>query len=548
MDEVVAKLEAEYCPPLDPTTVLSISSDYDLSDSANIASARQILDALREVASPEEAAGFDPSGTGAGKEEFLREGDSTSPPGTSGSASRETEGTSLSNGLSSLGLDDELSDIEPAATYFDEPEDFDTLDEDAKVQRLRAIVGAGVSKYSIRHVLRKCKGNWAGAVEELLTQAYLADEKNAENGVTTSAKGIEGFYEENLPARGRKEKVRGGRQKASNARRSSSFSEVGDASAPSAPNKWASASEHIKFVAERTGMLETNVSSIYYSSGPSLPQTIATILKAAMVENKHAAIDEDTVTIRADDLGVDFPSISYEYRKTLVRVSYPSTTSAHDLATALTAKPKNTAPGGLQILTNYAPPDLGTPGVDWSPVTRKVRSANPSRSPSLDGPSAMAQRDAFTAAKAVAYTKAAAAHRRGRSDRLMGGAAAYYGEVGREYAARSANASAHAADQIAASQSSATQLDLHGVDVLNAVRIAQEKVDAWWEGLGESRSNGRNGADQRQNGYRIVVGLGRHSEGGKGKLGPAVTKMLKEQGWRVEPAGAVIVVKGPVKR
>lgn len=130
----------------------------------------------------------------------------------------------------------------------------------------------------------------------------------------------------------------------------------------------------------------------------------------------------------------------------------------------------------------------------------------------------------------------------------MGGAAAYYSQLGRDLSALSFSASADAADAHAQSQSSTTHLDLHGIDVLNGVRIAQERVDAWWNRLGESRVNGRVGADDRSEGFRIVVGAGRHSEGGKGKLGPAVSKMLKNEGWRIEAAGAVIVVKGKAKR
>jgi hypothetical protein len=84
--------------------------------------------------------------------------------------------------------------------------------------------------------------------------------------------------------------------------------------------------------------------------------------------------------------------------------------------------------------------------------------------------------------------------------------------------------------------------------VLNAVRIAQEKAEQWWTGLGESRVNGRVGAGDRSNGYRIVVGLGRHSEGGKGKLGPAVSKALRQDGWKIENEGAAILVKGKIKR
>ncbi len=130
----------------------------------------------------------------------------------------------------------------------------------------------------------------------------------------------------------------------------------------------------------------------------------------------------------------------------------------------------------------------------------------------------------------------------------MSGAAHVYSEKSREYAALSSKASARAADELVTAQSTTSQVDLHGVDVLNAVRIAQQKVDEWWASLGESRVNGRIGAEDRQAGFRIIVGVGRHSEGGKGKLGPAVTKSLKAQGWRVEPAGGAIIVKGPLRR
>ena len=130
----------------------------------------------------------------------------------------------------------------------------------------------------------------------------------------------------------------------------------------------------------------------------------------------------------------------------------------------------------------------------------------------------------------------------------MGGAAAYYSQLGRDLSALSFGATADAADSLAARQSSATQLDLHGIDVLNGVRIAQERVESWWCSLGENRVNGRAGAEDRGAGFRIVVGAGSHSVGGKGKLGPAVSKMLKSEGWRIEPAGAVIVVKGKQRR
>ena len=217
----------------------------------------------------------------------------------------------------------------------------------------------------------------------------------------------------------------------------------------------------------------------------------------------------------------------------------------HNDTTSTPGEVKGTHVG---IIPQYKQLEVNEAELDWNAAVKKAKSAASSRSPSSDMSSTTARRDAYALARTAAFSKANAAHRKAKSDRLMGGAAAYYGQVGRDYAALSSSASADAADALVASQSTPAQLDLHGVDVLNAIRIAQDRVEAWWNGLGESRVNGRIGAEDRQIGYRIVVGLGRHSEGGKGKLGPAVTKMLKQEGWKVEPAGAVIVVKGPMKR
>jgi hypothetical protein len=130
----------------------------------------------------------------------------------------------------------------------------------------------------------------------------------------------------------------------------------------------------------------------------------------------------------------------------------------------------------------------------------------------------------------------------------MGGAAAYYADVRREYSAMAHRALAHVADGTADAQSSASQLDLHNIDVANAVRIARDRVGQWWSSLGESRVNGRVGAEARQNGFRIVVGRGIHSQGGKARIAPAVAKMLKDEGWKFERQEAVILVKGRASR
>ena len=312
-------------------------------------------------------------------------------------------------------------------------------------------------------------------------------------------------------------------------------------------NKWQAAADDVEFIASRTRIATATVSSIYYEKGASVPHTIGALLKASMEESKLVVTDDATVSSHARDLGYDFPRIASEYLAALIRLTHPSTSAAHELAEALTAKPKVSANGSIQIIPQYLSPLSDEADFSSQTAVKSGRTNGASRYSASDGTMTAARADAYASARATAFSQASAAHRKARSDRLMGGAAAYYGQVGREYAAMSSSATAAAADELAASQSSSNQLDLHGIDVLNAVRIAQEKVEGWWYNLGESRVNGRVGADDRSLGYRIVVGLGRHSEGGKGKLGPAVTKMLKAQNWKVEPTGAVIVVKGRVK-
>ena len=548
MGDIVADIEAQYCPPLDPALVSAILLDYDLAYPANVDSAKRTLDELREDAIVNEAAAFDPSGTGADERSAAANDQTQSHVGTSASQSQETESTSLTNGISSLDLEERLGDSDLDYELEEEVNDFDQLDEAAKIKRLQSIFGEQISRYSIQHTLRKYNGKWNAAVDDLLSQASLVDAGSSAEGHVFVAKGIDGFTQEQLLQRGRKGKARNKRPKMSTQRRSSSLPGLHDAASATTTNTWKSATEDVEFIATRTGMNSSKVSSLYYANGASLSSTIAAVLKGAMNDMLKPAVDDAVVAVQAVELAHEFPSVSQDYLQTLVEITYPSRRAAHELALALISKPRNPENGGIHIIPRFAALDGLDANSDWNEVTKKAKSATTSRSPSLDLATSAARREAYAQSQATAFSNASAAHRKARSDRLMGGAAAYYGQVGREYAALSSKAAAETADRLVASQSTSNELDLHGVDVANAVRIAQEKVEEWWYRLGENRVNGRVGAEDRLAGYRIVVGLGRHSEGGKSKLGPAVSKVLKQEGWRVESTGAVITVRGPSKR
>ncbi|GAB7328953.1 hypothetical protein MBLNU13_g00823t1 [Cladosporium sp. NU13] len=553
MDDPLAKLEAEYCPPLDSALLSAIVSDYDLASEEGLATARATLDLLKESALIEEAADFDPSGTGGynqletakspGREEAGTE--------TGASQSHETDATSLSNGLSSLDLEEkEKLANQIGAQDVGKVEDLDALDEDVKVMLLRELFGEHASKYSIQHTLRKCNGKWNAALEELLNHVYFGEAEDSEDGGKLHAKGVDGFSEDNVVKRGRKTKAKGQKLRAMEERRAASLPASPEDSQSPAVNKWQTSKEDVNFIAIHTNLEVSVVKSTYNEQGAKVPQTINALIKQTMEETKKVVTDDETVQQNARDLGRDFPSIAPNYLAALIRLTYPSTSSAHELAKALVAKPKEPlSAGGIQVIPMYARPTIADIDPESSP--RKARSANishPSSLASPEDPTLALRGNAYAAARAQAFAQASAAHRRAGSDRLMGGAAAYYSQLGRDLSALAFGASADAADALAARQSSSTQLDLHGIDVLNGVRIAQERVEAWWSGLGESRVNGRAGAEDRGAGFRIVVGAGTHSVGGKGKLGPAVSKALKNEGWRIEPAGAVIVVKGKQRR
>ncbi|KAK4958238.1 hypothetical protein LTR10_004664 [Elasticomyces elasticus] len=537
MADALAQLEAEFCPPLDPALLSAILSDYDLDSTDGLVDARNILEQLKESAILEEAAGFDPSGTGAQDETTLAGKRAESCPETSRSRTEETDMTSLSNGLSSLDLDEDVA-------HRTSNDDLEMLDDETKLSLLQDLFGDRVSLYTLQFTLKKCNGKWQAAMEELLNHVYFEEAENSDDGSKLAKKGIDAFFDGDTAKRGRKTKSRRRFKSLEEGRASSLPVSPVESPAPSA-NKWRSASEDIDYIASRTRIGISTVSSVYYEKGASIPQTIGALLKLSMEESKHIVTDDAAVASHAQDLGYDFPKVAPEYLATIIRLTHPSTSAAHDLAEALTAKPRNANVNGgaIQIIPRYASP------FDSEELPRQVahgtaRSSAGSQFQSVDTSASATQVSAYASARAAAFSQASAAHRRAKSDRLMGGAAAYYGQVGREYSAMKFSASAAAADQLVATQSSNSQLDLHGVDVLNGIRIAQEHVDDWWSRLGESRVNGRVGANDRSSGYSIVVGAGRHSEGGKGKLGPAVTKALKQHGWKVENAGAVLVVRG----
>jgi hypothetical protein len=493
----------------------------------------------------EEASGFDPSGSSGREGNGNLHSEAASESGQSQRGwSSYTDDTSLSQGMSALDLEGlEFSGIAEGTDEEFEGHDkhlaqiynahLENLD-DASKEAILIETFPGIRPFDIKWTLNKCKGKAALAIDELLNQVFL-------EGNGHRHQGIEAFSASELPPRPRKGKGRKKRLATTDdANSSNSQTQVPGAM----ESKWETAGRDVDFISSRTGMPLQQVSSIYHKNGASVPATISAIIDA------HSSLQLDSedaiVDVNAQELSRDFPTIPFPRILALTQITYPSTAAAHELAKALITRlhPARNGPS-IQIEFRLPPPDLDSPVPKTKPKSHNAVYANDIPPPLPSHPATAADGKDYIALRNTAFTQASSASRRGKSDHLMSGAAAYYSSLGRSYDAAARSASAAAADALVASQSSAAALDLHGTNVKDAVRIARAGVTAWWARTGAGSGGGEGGG---HTGYRIVTGKGTHSEGGKGKLGPAVGTMLIREGWKLEVGSGFLVVTGVVGR
>jgi hypothetical protein len=143
----------------------------------------------------------------------------------------------------------------------------------------------------------------------------------------------------------------------------------------------------------------------------------------------------------------------------------------------------------------------------------------------------------------VEYTrKGNAASRNPNLGRFAGAAASVYHSEANSLRQTYNHLSKGESDRLVASTATKTQIDLHGVTVVNAVRIALARTNKWWDELDDRRKYTAHLRSQNQ--FRIITGVGNHSVGGVGKLGPAVFKQLTANGWKASLGTGVIIVNG----
>ena len=195
---------------------------------------------------------------------------------------------------------------------------------------------------------------------------------------------------------------------------------------------------------------------------------------------------------------------------------------------------RRTSSTPVPIIPQYLPRDISPNPPDIYTVSSNTAA-----------PLQLSRASALLVARSNAFAQAQAAHRKSKSIPLMGGAASYYSSVARDAHAALRQHDSARANELVARQSRPGEVDLHGVSVSDATRIAKMEVEQWWER--EGREWSREGKVM-VGGLRIITGVGRHSDGGRGKLGPAVRAMLQRDDWKIEEGEGVFEVVGRVRR
>ncbi|OMP86576.1 Smr domain-containing protein, partial [Diplodia seriata] len=523
------RLQREFCPPLDPALVISIYSDYkgvpDCLDQA-----RALLAHFKDAAAIEQLTDFDPSGCSTQPHEHISSPEQDDRASHGPKTSTETDATSLTNGVSSLALSSSgvSTPSEPGASMAW----LQNLNMTSKEAQLIETFPT-LSVTTIAFVFKKNNGDFEKCVDELLNHVLFEEIDGQDGEEKILRKGIDTFAAADGTApRGRKAKGKK-KNKKTNFMNLDEYARSSSEPAAPSPNKWKTMSDDVDFIATKVNVSYKAVKSSYHERGGSVAATIAALIESDIKTNKKSLEEEmDVVVQNVFELSKEF-ELDLQQAHALIRLTDPSSAAAHELAKALTRSSNASSPtggggGGIQLVPRYAPLNLSDPDEEYD----------------VPGPTSTSTLTAASlgVARHAAFSKASEYHRKGKSDPLMRAAAGYYGQVGRDNHRAFQSAVAAEADALVAAQSGPAQLDLHGVSVADAKRIARQKVAEWWASLGEDRIKGY--AKGKANEYRIVTGIGRHSDGGRAKIGPAVMKMLVAEGWRVEVGSGFLTVSG----
>ncbi|KAK2033879.1 hypothetical protein LX32DRAFT_580023 [Colletotrichum zoysiae] len=516
-------LVAEF-PLLDPTVVIVIASEVNLDDANQLGQVRDMLQSLAQNVLDEEASGFNASGVpdtigsvdGAAD---VRDG-STSPSERLQPKDTDSLGTTLTS-------------PPPSEPEYDVPriKTFDGDSDQEKVLQLQEMF-SDLKPHDVNFALKKAQGDFQTALETLLNLQFL-------ESIGERPRGVDGFFlSENTQSSG-KRKRKGKKRTDLRSDLSSSSSSVKEGSTMSDDNERV---EKILFIVEKLDLPFDEVSDVFDAHKGSIEPTMIEFLDRYVKQGVGAWSGEDDYRKpRIQELKKQYRHIPEQYLAPLDEVTRSDHRWTEEVANLLNRYFGKLPARRLDInyrLTPLANAELEGSSEGWqrvvspksavmSPTGRTISTSTSScASPSTTASYRQAMDTAvvFRDASNHSYSTAGQVYKKGH---LYRQAAGYYAERGREEARSFAKAKSVAADIHVASTSSATDIDLHGVEVADGVRIALERVWDWWNNLGEYRTR------KAQEGFTIVTGRGLHSAGGVSRLRQGVIAALVNDGWKV---------------
>jgi len=373
------------------------------------------------------------------------------------------------------------------------------------------------------------------ATDELLNLSFLNhgyEEEPVED--VPVLKSIDAFVEGvQEPRKGRKKK----KTRTNESSRASSVSAPMHQGEYAPANVWSTMSRDVNFICSRTSLHPQTVRSTYHEHGARLASTIRALAAKEGTEYSRLKELDPLVELQISEFQSQFHHLPKSQLCGVLILAQKIPSAAYELLEAMTAPAADESL--VQMHAQYAPVDLK----ENTPFESPTRT---SRTHVLVGPG-RASAAVYRAAANQSFDQASAAHKKSKSDRLHGGVAAYHAEIGRERAMAAKELRAAEADTLVTRQSSSNVLDLHGVSVQDAVRIASTQTQSWWGSLGDAKYASGGGGPARA-GFRIVTGVGTHSKNHAPRIGPAVSKMLIREGWRIEIGHGELIVTGKSRR
>ncbi|KAI1265414.1 hypothetical protein F5Y18DRAFT_386483 [Xylariaceae sp. FL1019] len=552
MPDPTQQLIDELCSLLDETTILSISSDFDLQNPEEFRTAREILLSLSASVEAEEATGFNPSGISG--EDVADISSSHHDPSPNSPTTGEGDLKSI-DGLTST------TETSHSTSFFSDPSSkasshgnqdvihvsvLDGLSTEEKERRL-ADMFASLKPIDVRLALKKAKGDADLAMDELLNLEWL--EQTGER-----PKGIDGFYVSDGEVAPSKKKK--GRKKKKTPKTTTPKSPSPIKSNIAEPLEEPSRDEtadddNIAFISERFALPVADAMEIYqrnkFSRGPAI---------IAILDNYLALDLNGPISSRlAEDIQVQqkrIPWVPQEYFCPIFETT-ADYKAAIDVIDALASHFEKPAYLKYDVSYSLMATDAELESGHHQPQTINLKSV---KTPHHVPPSTMglhahptslheasAQRSQAALSLRHSQSAATSAFKKGRSDPLFRAVGAYHAERSRDLAASHRAAIGAEARYLVDSQSTSDTIDLHGVTVADGVGIAVERAWRWWDGLGVGEERRR----RAKEGFKVVTGVGRHSEGGVSRLRVNVFKALVADGWKIEALTGAVLVTGRSK-